>query len=236
MENNTKGSVLLVEDEESLRDALKLNLTLEGYSVNAVSNGVLALKAFKEEYFDCIILDIMMPEMDGISVCEAIRLSNDSIPILFLSAKSSGEDRVTGLKKGGDDYITKPFNLEELLIRIDKLINKNKRIESNTALPDVFEFGSCKIDFHGLECIDIKGTKRSLTKREAQFLKLLIEHKNEVVSREHILKMVWGYNVFPSTRTIDNFIMTYRKYFEKDPRSPKYFHSVRGLGYKFTLN
>lgn len=235
MENN-KGSVLLVEDEESLREALKLNLTLEGYTVNAVNNGILALKAFKEEYFDCVVLDIMMPEMDGISVCESIRLSNDKIPILFLSAKASGEDRVNGLKKGGDDYMTKPFNLEELLLRIDKLIDKNKRIDTQHNLPDVFAFGTCSIDFHGLECIDINGAKHSLTKREAQFLKLLIEHKNEVVSREHILKMVWGYNVFPSTRTIDNFIMTYRKYFEKDPRNPKYFHSVRGLGYKFTLS
>ncbi len=229
-----KGIILLVEDEENLREALKLNLELEGYEVRAEVNGKLAIKAFKEEYFDCIILDIMLPEMDGIMVCETIRLQNDKVPILFLSAKNGGADRVLGLKKGGDDYLTKPFNLEELLLRVEKLIEKNK-LNNRGSIDKIqfYEFGNCKIDFHGLECVDIRGEKHPLTKKEVQFLKLLIDNKNEVITREHILKTVWGYNVFPTTRTIDNFIMVYRKYFEENPRKPKHFLSSRGVGYKF---
>lgn len=233
---NYKGSILLVEDEESLREALKLNLELEEYEVTAVDNGKKAIKAFKEEYFDCIILDIMMPELDGLMVCESIRLQNEKVPIMFLSAKSSGADRVLGLRKGGDDYLTKPFNLEELLLRVEKLIEKNKKIEHSVEEVSYIEIGNSKVDFNSLECTDIKGNKHTMTKKEIQFLKLLVENKNEVISREHILKMVWGFNVYPTTRTIDNFIMTYRKYFEEDPRNPKYFLSVRGIGYKFTNN
>jgi len=231
-----KASILLVEDEESLREALKLNLEMEEYEVTAVDNGKKAIKAFKEEYFDCIILDIMMPEVDGLMVCESIRLQNDKVPIMFLSAKSSGADRVLGLKKGGDDYLTKPFNLEELLLRVEKLIEKNKKIENAVEEVVYIEIGNSKVDFNAQECYDIHGEKHTLTKKEIQFLKLLVENKNEVISREHILKMVWGFNVFPTTRTIDNFIMTYRKYFEPDPRNPKHFLSVRGVGYKFMNN
>lgn len=228
-----KASILLVEDEESLREALKLNLELEDYEVTAVDTGTKALKQFREEYFDCIILDIMLPEMDGLMVCESIRMQNDKVPILFLSAKSTGADRVLGLKKGGDDYLIKPFNLEELLLRVEKLIQKNKKIEHSTEDIRLIQIGKSSIDFHAQECVDIHGTRHAMTKKEIQFLKLLVENKNEVISREHILKVVWGFNVFPTTRTIDNFIMTYRKYFEEDPRNPKYFISIRGVGYKF---
>jgi two-component system alkaline phosphatase synthesis response regulator PhoP len=229
-----KDQILLVEDEESLRDALKLNLELENYSVTAVDNGKKAIDTFKKEHFDCIILDIMLPEMDGITVCETIRLQNDKVPILFLSAKSGGSDRVLGLKKGGDDYLTKPFNLEELLLRVEKLIGKNKKLEHLADDISYYEIGNAKIDFNAQECTDIRGEKHPLTKKEAMFLKLLVDNKNEVITREHILKMVWGYNVFPTTRTIDNFIMIYRKYFEEDPRHPIHFLSVRGVGYKFS--
>ncbi|MCC6448561.1 MAG: response regulator transcription factor [Chitinophagaceae bacterium] len=229
----TKYQILIVEDEESLRETLKLNLELEGYSVTAVEDGKKAIKTFKEEYFDCILLDVMLPEFDGIFVCEAIRLQNDKVPILFLSAKNSGEDKVLGLKKGGDDYITKPFNLEELLLRIEKLIIRNNSSGQIANELSNFKFGNCEINFQELTCGDINQNHRSLTKKETQFLKLLIDNKNNVVSREQILKMVWGYNVFPTTRTIDNFITTFRKYFEEEPKDPKYFISVRGVGYKF---
>lgn len=232
MEKN-KGEILLVEDEESLREALKLNLEMEGYEVTTADNGKSAISIFKKEYFDCIILDIMLPQLDGIFVCETIRLQNDKIPILFLSAKNTGADRVLGLKKGGDDYLTKPFNLEELLIRVDKLIMNKINIEKFKTIEKKVEIGKCYIDFKALTCLDITGVTHKLTKKEIQFLKLLLDNKNEVITREHILKMVWGYNIFPTTRTIDNFIMTFRKYFEIDPRKPKHFISVRGVGYKF---
>lgn len=229
-----KASLLIVEDEESLREALKLNLELEEYEVTTVISGTAAIRAVKQEYFDLIILDIMIPEMDGLTVCENIRIQNNDVPILFLSARNTSNDRIEGLKKGGDDYMTKPFDLEELLIRVDKLIAKNKKLKERSYVPDTYSFGKCKIDFSAQVGKDKDGKNIELSKKEIALLKLLIEHKNEVVSREHILQAVWGYNVYPTTRTIDNFILNFRKYFEKDSRSPKHFHSVRGVGYKFT--
>lgn len=228
-----RASLLIVEDEESLREALKLNLELEDYEVTLAVTGPQALKAVKNEFFDLIILDIMLPEMDGLAVCETIRMQHNSVPILFLSARNTGADRVAGLKKGGDDYLTKPFNLEELLLRVEKLISKNRKITEPQAIANIYEFNGCKIDFAAHECVDKQGNKQELSKKEAALLKLLIEHKNEVVSREHILRVVWGYNVYPTTRTIDNFILNFRKYFEHDTRNPIHFHSVRGIGYKF---
>ncbi|MBL7683207.1 MAG: response regulator transcription factor [Flavipsychrobacter sp.] len=230
----TKASLLVVEDEESLRDALKLNLELEGYEVTTADNGPAVIKMVKNEHFDLILLDIMLPDMDGITVCETIRTQHNNVPILFLSARNTGADRVEGLKKGGDDYMTKPFNLEELLLRVDKLIVKDKKIKAPQSVTDIYEFDGCKVDFAAHECIDVAGKPQELSKKEAALLKLLIEHEGQVVSREHILQVVWGYNVYPTTRTIDNFILNFRKYFEKDSRNPRHFHSVRGIGYKFT--
>lgn len=229
-----KASLLIVEDEESLREALKLNMELEGYEVTTVDNGPAAIKAVKNEYFDLIILDIMLPEMDGITVCETIRMQHNDVPILFLSARNSSADRVEGLRKGGDDYLTKPFNLEELLLRVDKLVTKNKKIKEPQSVSDIYEFAGCSIDFSAHECVDKNKEVRELSKKEAALLRLLTEHEGEVVSREQILQIVWGYNVYPTTRTIDNFILNFRKFFEKDSRNPRHFHSIRGIGYKFT--
>ncbi|MFS8081947.1 MAG: response regulator transcription factor [Ginsengibacter sp.] len=229
-----KLSVLLVEDEENLRSTLKLNFELEGFEVTTANDGVAALKAVHQEYFDLVILDVMLPEIDGITVCENIRLTNTEMPILMLSAKNQSVDRILGLKKGADDYLTKPFSLEELLIRVNLLINKSKLISSKTPVVEEFSFGKNGINFKSLECTNKNGELMPLTKKEAMLLKLLIENKNEVVPREKILQSVWGYNVYPTTRTVDNFILNFRKYFEEDSRNPKYFHSVRGVGYKFT--
>lgn len=233
MQNPSKPSILLVEDEENLHEALKLNLELEGYQVTSAFDGVAAMKAVQNEYFDLIILDVMLPELDGFSVAQNIRINNLEVPILILSAKNSSEDRVTGLKKGADDYLTKPFNLEELLLRVHKLIQKNKRLQDKSSVGDTYSFGGHTIDFKAQEAKTSAGEKIQLSKKEAMLLKLLIENKNEVVPREKILQSVWGYNVYPTTRTIDNFILNFRKYFEEDSRNPKYFHSVRGVGYKY---
>jgi len=229
-----KLSILLVEDEENIQDALKLNFEMEGYEVTSVYDGEAALKAVHNEYFDLIILDVMLPEIDGITVCENIRLSNTEIPILMLSAKNQSADRVLGLKKGADDYVTKPFSLEELLIRVRILINKSQKISAKEPVSEQYVFGKNEINFKSLECITKSGDLVSLTKKEAMLLKLLIENKNEVVTREKILQSVWGYNVYPTTRTVDNFILNFRRYFEEDSRNPKYFHSIRGIGYRFT--
>ncbi len=232
--SNNKISILLVEDEENLHEALKLNLELEGYNVTSAFDGAAALNAIQNEYFDLIIMDVMLPEMDGISVTETIRISNNEVPILILSAKNSSADRVLGLKKGADDYLTKPFNLEELFLRITKLVDKNRKLQDKTTIGDTYTFDNNTIDFKGQQAIKANGEKIELSKKETMLLKLLIENKNEVVPREKILQTVWGYNVYPTTRTIDNFILNFRKYFEEDSRNPKYFHSVRGVGYKYS--
>lgn len=233
MPEEKKASILLVEDEENLHEALKLNLELEGYEVTSAYNGASALKAVGSEYFDLIIMDVMLPEIDGINVTETIRLQNIEIPILILSAKNTSADRVLGLKKGADDYLTKPFNLEELMLRVQKLIEKNKKLQDKSSVGDTYNFGNNTIDFRAQEATIKNGEKVQLSRKESMLLKLLIENKNEVVPREKILQVVWGYNVYPTTRTIDNFILNFRKYFEEDSRNPRYFHSVRGVGYKY---
>ena len=232
---NNQGYILLVEDEENLQEALKLNLELEGYEVTSAGDGAEALKRINEEYFDLIILDVMLPEIDGIGVAENVRLKNNDVPILMVSAKSSTADRVLGLKKGADDYIIKPFNLEELLLRVQKLINKNKKLQEKETVEERYNFGNNIIDFKAQSATNFRGEVIALSKKEAMLLKLLIENKNDVVPREKILQAVWGYNVYPTTRTVDNFILNFRKYFELDSRNPRYFHSIRGVGYKFMI-
>jgi len=229
-----KANILLVEDEENLHETLKLNLEIEGYAVTSAYDGNEAMKAVENEYFDLVIMDIMLPEMDGISVTENIRLNNNDVPVLILSAKNTGHDRVLGLKKGADDYLTKPFNLEELLLRVDKLIIKNKKISEKDFTAGTYSFDGNIIDFKAQQAILKNGNQVELSKKETMLLKLLVENKNQVVTREKILQSVWGYKVYPNTRTIDNFILNFRKYFETDSRNPKHFHSVRGVGYKYT--
>lgn len=227
-----KNRILLVEDEENLQEILKLNLELEGYEVVISGNGNEATRLYREQRFDLVILDIMLPGMDGIMVCENIRLFDGNIPILFLSAKNSPQDRVMGLKKGGDDYLTKPFELEELLLRVHKLLDKSKKIQGNDNTPLVYYFGKNWINFESLEAQGVTG-KLALTKKESKLMRMLIENKNNIVSREHILKVVWDYTVIPNTRTIDNFVLSLRKYFEDDPKNPRFIQSARGVGYKF---
>lgn len=234
MSSTGKGNILLVEDEENLHTTLKLNLELEGYSITSAFTGLEALKEVQNEYFDLIIMDIMLPELDGISVTENIRITNNDVPVLILSAKNSGADRVLGLKKGADDYLTKPFNLEELLLRVEKLITKNKKMNDKETIGDHYSFGNNAVDFKAQQAKTHSGQIIDLSKKETMLLKLLIENKNDVVTREKILQRVWGYSVYPNTRTIDNFILNFRKYFEPDSRNPQHFHSVRGMGYKYS--
>jgi len=229
-----KANVLVVEDEPNLHEALKLNLEMEGYEVTSAYDGNEALKKVENAYFDLIIMDIMLPELDGISVTESIRVHNNEVPILMRSAKNAPSDKVLGLKKGADNYLTKPFNLDELLIRVAKLIEKNKRLQVKESVGEQYKFGNNIIDFKAQDAITWNGLRIDLSKKEAMLLKLLIENRGEVVTREKILQVVWGYNVYPTTRTIDNFILSFRKYFEADSRHPQYFHSVRGVGYKYT--
>ena len=233
---NQTPRILLVEDEKNIREVVKMNLELEGYEVVAVDNGPDAIKHKREGVFHLIVLDIMLPDMDGFEVCETIRLHDDSTPILFLTAKDSHEDKIKGLKKGADDYLTKPFNLEEFLLRCKNLIKRSlKESEEGKESLQTFRFGRNEINFVTYKAIGVHG-EVDLTKKEVALLKLLIERKNEVVSRNDILRIVWGYDVFPSTRTIDNFILNFRKNFELDPKKPNHFISIRSVGYKFVLD
>ncbi len=222
--------ILLAEDEEGISEPLKLNLELEGYEVVVVDQGSKVYKIFSEQHFDLVLLDVMLPEVDGFHLCEQIRLLDSEVPILFLTAKDSTQDKIFGLKKGADDYITKPFHLEEVLIKVQIFLKRSQKKTSNSL--EVYEFGSSRINFKTLEAKGIEGEFK-LTKKEAMLLKLLIERRGQIVSRNQILQSVWGYDVYPSTRTIDNFILNFRKYFEDDPKNPLYFESVRGIGYQF---
>jgi two-component system alkaline phosphatase synthesis response regulator PhoP len=224
--------ILFVEDEENIREVVKLNLEMESYEVVEARNGKDALKYFREQHFDLLVLDVMLPEIDGFQICEQVRLTNMDVPIIFLTAKDTPLDRIAGLKRGADDYLTKPFNLEELLLRVNNLIKRTSKAPENK--PEIFRFGNNQVNFITFEATGNNGDF-TLTKKEAMLLKLLIDRENEVVSRQQILQSVWGYDVYPSTRTIDNFILSFRKYFEDDPKNPNYFRSVRGVGYKFVV-
>ncbi len=223
--------ILLVEDEKSLREAIKFNLEKEGYEIVSVADGKKAVHEFNTQHFDLVVLDIMLPELNGLEVCEQIRLENKTLPILFLTARDTSSDVIKGLKAGGDDYMTKPFNLEEFLLRVRNLL---KRLMSNNDLEEfeTYSFAGNTINFNTFIAKSIHG-ERHLTSKEAKLLKLFFMHPGEVVSRKDILRQVWGYDVYPTTRTIDNFILSFRKYFESNPRQPKHFLSVRGVGYKF---
>ena len=229
--------ILLVEDEEHLIDAIKLNLEIEGYIVKVAEDGKKAIDLWENQRFDLILLDVMLPNVDGLTVCETIRLKDSEIPILILSAKGSSTDKIQGLKAGADDYLLKPFNLEELLLRIQILIKKGEKLrQSRPEVNDEYKFGENLVNFSTYQFKGVNGQEGQLTAREIQLIKLLIERKNEVVSRDTILELIWGVDVYPSTRTIDNYLLNFRKYFEVDPKAPLYFHSVRGIGYKFVLS
>ncbi|MEZ4922699.1 MAG: response regulator transcription factor [Crocinitomicaceae bacterium] len=223
--------ILLVEDEESLINVLELNLELENYQVTIARDGQEAMATFNDE-IDLVILDVMLPKINGFDVCREIR-KKSKVPIIITSAKGTSTDRITGLKLGADDYLVKPFNLEELLLRIGNLIDRPRILET-TDISESYTFGNNKVNFKTYE---VDGTNGSiiLSKRELELLKFLIERKNEVVSRDEILDRVWGENNFPTSRTIDNYILNFRKYFEEDPRNPEYFKSLRGVGYKFSI-
>jgi two-component system alkaline phosphatase synthesis response regulator PhoP len=227
-----KARILLVEDEENLRSTIALNLELEGYEVQCALNGKEALQMFKANRFDIVVLDIMLPEINGLDVCREIRKENRNVFILFLSARSMGSERIEGLKAGADDYLSKPFNLEELLLRIEILL-KRKSASTVPNQLNTININGRSINFDTYQFSYGDGKSESLSKKETLLLKLLIEKKNQVVSRDEILEQVWGYETFPTGRTIDNFILAFRKYFETDPSKPRHFISVRGVGYKF---
>ena len=222
--------ICLVEDEKSIGEIIQLNLELEGYEIVWKDNGADAKSLFEETLdFDLIILDVMLPGVNGIDLCRFIREKSE-VPILFLSAKGTTTDRIQGLKSGGNDYLPKPFDLEELLLRV--------KILSGSSLTEPLEsivIGPYEVNFKSFNLTSSNsGEEIRLSKKEIALIKLFVDRESEVVSRDEILDEIWGKDQFPTSRTIDNYILNLRKLFEKDPKHPVYFHSIRGVGYKFT--
>jgi two-component system alkaline phosphatase synthesis response regulator PhoP len=229
-----KKHILIVDDEEHLADALAHNLQFEGYSTTIAYDGEEGLHLARTIQFDLVILDIMMPKLDGLEVCKRLRATGSKVPILFLTAKSADADRLLGLKVGADDYVAKPFLLEELILRINGIFRRQEWYSTAPDEQEVFRFGDNEVNFQTYEATNDGRTVR-LTEKECMLMKLLVERRNQVVSREEILERVWGYRFSTSSRTIDNFIVRLRRYFEPDPKTPQYIHSVRGVGYRFTV-
>ena len=226
-------TILLVEDDAHLADGLLLNLEAEGYQAVHVSRGDDALTASAEGAFDLILLDIMLPGMDGLSVCRKLRERGETVPILFITARGQADERIEGLVAGGDDYITKPFDLKELMARVAGIFRRQAWLtDSDKLTSHDYTFDGRRINFVTFEA-EGPGGKFDLTRRECMVAKYLIERPGQVVSRDQLLDAVWGYRVFPTSRTVDNFVLKLRKIFEDDQKAPVYFHSIRGVGYRF---
>lgn len=224
--------ILLVEDEESLAIGMEYNLTEEGYKVKTAKDGREAINIFEDEEFDMIILDIMLPYMDGFEVAEKIRTVSPQIPILMLTARTGADDKIKGLETGADDYLTKPFHLKELLLRISGMLKRKKWYKSTVSAIPVFSFGDNEVNFENLTCKTKSGEIR-LTQIEAMVLKYLVDNVGRAVSRKELLENVWHVNPDVETRTVDIFISRLRKYFEQDASHPVYIKSIRGSGYVF---
>ncbi|MBD3383805.1 response regulator [candidate division KSB1 bacterium] len=227
--------ILVVEDEESLATGLLFNLGEEGYDVMRAEDGRKALELYRTNRFDLIILDIMLPYIDGFQVAEQILGDEPQMPVLMLTARTSAEDRIKGLEIGADDYLTKPFHLKELLLRVRGMLKRKAWYQSASDSEPVVKFGNNRVNFADLTASSGKQNFR-LTQREAMLLRYLIEHKNKVVSRQELLKHVWQLDAEIDTRTVDNFIMRLRRYFEPNPSQPVYFISIRSAGYMFRVN
>jgi len=233
MTEDFKGSkILLVEDEETLAIGLEYNLIEEGYIVKWAKNGRDAIDFFEKEKFDLIILDIMLPYINGFEVAERVRKSDPQIPILMLTAKTESGNKIKGLEKGADDYMTKPFHLQELLLRVKGMLKRKSWYTSASQKQSDYKFGLIEINFKTLNCRNGDEEIR-LTPQEAMLLKYLVERKGEIVTRKELLENVWHLNPEVETRTVDIFIARLRKYFEPDPSNPVYFKSIRGAGYMF---
>lgn len=228
---NDKHKILLIEDEESLSNVVAMNMELEGFEVTTVTNGREAIEK-KDEVgsYDLVILDVMLPEVSGWDICTTYK-NVASTPILFISAKGSSSDRIRGLKLGADDYLAKPFDLEELLLRVKVLILRTNEKENGRI--NKISIGSFVVNTKTYEVFREQEKVTDLSKREVELLSLFVKHEGEVVSRSFILDELWGKDHFPTTRTIDNYILSFRKLFEEDAKNPRFFHSVRGVGYKF---
>lgn len=233
------ANVLIVEDETHIANGLQFNLELEGHAVTVLQDGMAAkiLLLDEQHAFDLVILDLMLPGMSGLDLCRGLRRSKNYTPVLVLTARSLPKEKIEGLQLGADDYVTKPFNLEELLVRVESLLRRARwqgepTPASGEHASDEMRFGDVRIDFERFEACRA-GQEVKLTPIEFQILRTFRDHPGKVLTREQLLEGAWGWSGPASTRTVDNFIMRLRRTFEPDPAHPRHFLSVRGAGYKF---
>jgi len=228
-----QAQLLIVEDEPHLAEAIAANLALEGFETEVVGDGAQALELIRTRTPDLVLLDVMLPGLDGFTVCERLRDEGNRVPILFLTARCDEDDRVHGLELGGDDFLGKPFNVRELLLRVRAILRRTQWVNADSGLGSELILGETTVD---LQTYTARTSHKEiqLSAKEILILRFLAEHAGEVVSRKDILDKVWGYDAFPTTRTIDNFIVRLRRVIEPDPRAPRYIHTIRGTGYRLT--
>jgi len=231
----TSSRLLIVEDDELLAKGLARNLEVEGFSARHVGTGeeALGLLADPSLVFDLVVLDIMLPGMDGLEVCQRLRQAGNLVPILFLTARGSDADRILGLRAGADDYLTKPFLVEELILRIRGILRRSVWARSAASTGPVIRIADHTVDLDSMRASTNEGTTQ-LTERELMLIRFFAENEGRVLSRGELLERVWGYTFDTATRTLDTFIHRLRRYFEADPHNPRHFHTVRGVGYRFT--
>lgn len=239
MKKNEEIRILIIEDENHIAEGLKLNLSLQGYAAKIALDGIAGLQEWKNWQPDLIVLDLMLPGIDGVSVLRNIRLEDERVPILVLSAKTAPDDKVQCFNFGVDDYLQKPFNLDEFLLRVERLLKRvswnrspDGAQEDELTFGDYYTFGNNRIDFN-LSIAHCSDEKIKLTEQEIKLIKLFISNKGKPLSRKKLLEIGWGYTGKTETRTVDNFIVRFRKYFEENPKKPKFFKSLRSVGYIF---
>lgn len=240
MQQTEAKRILIIEDDAHIAEGLKLNLSLQGYAVTIAATGTLGLRLWKEWHPHLIVLDIMLPALDGLSILRHIRLEDERLPILILSAKGEADDRIKGFSFGADDYLAKPFNLEEFLLRVDRLLTRASWVQANSLGRSIndptdvqkYTFGGNVVDFATMTAYCRQGTIK-LTEQEVKLLMLFISNRGKPLTRKVLLEVGWGYSGLTTTRTVDNFVVRLRKYFEDDPQNPVYFKSLRSVGYLF---
>jgi two-component system alkaline phosphatase synthesis response regulator PhoP len=240
MKQTNKKRVLIVEDDAHIAEALKLNLSLQGYEATVAMSGTEGLRMWKEWNPDLIVLDIMLPGLDGLSVLRHIRMEDERLPVLILSAKGAPDDRIKGFTYGVDDYLSKPFSLEEFLLRIERLLTRTSWSkppspaggELGRQEEKKYTFGANMIDFTTMTAVCKQGIIQ-LTDQETRLLRVFIDNRGKPLSRKVLLQVGWGYSGVTTTRTVDNFVVRLRRYFEEDPQNPVYFRSLRSVGYLF---
>ncbi len=225
--------LLVVEDEAHLAEVIADNLEVEGYAVEVVGDGTRALERVRAAPPALVLLDVMLPGIDGFEVCARLRAEGCEVPVLFLTARNENEDRVRGLELGGDDYLGKPFDLRELILRVRAILKRSQWIQEPSRAGERLVLGEGVVDFKTYTA-RVKGRETKLSTKETMILRYLAERAGEVVSRAEILDRVWGYDAFPTTRTIDNFIVRLRRILEPEPAEPRYLHTIRGTGYRLT--